>query len=65
MIRYGGGEWDVGVATSCRGQFQCWGLITCVLVAILFASRTRRLTGGRGSAAQNLSAVRDRREVCH
>ena len=65
MIRYGGGERDVGVATSFRGQVQCWGLVTCVLVAALFASRSRRPTGGRGSAAQNSSAVRDRREVCH
>jgi len=65
VIRYGGGERDVGVATSFRGQVQCWGLVTCVLVAALFASRSRRPTGGRGSAAQNSSAVRDRREVCH
>ena len=65
MIRYGGSERDVGVATSFRDQVHRWGLMTCLLVAVLFTSRSRRPTVGRGSSAQNSSAVGDRREVCH
>jgi hypothetical protein len=64
VIHYGGSEREVDVATSFCGQVQCWGLMTCVLVAVLFASRSRRQTGGWGSAAQNSAAVQDRHEVC-
>ena len=65
MICYGGSEREVGVATSFRGEVQCRGLTTCVSFAVLFTSRSRRPTERRGSAAQNSSAERDRREVCH
>jgi hypothetical protein len=44
MIRYGGSERDVGVATNFRGRDHCWGLMTCVLVPVLCTSRFRRPT---------------------
>jgi hypothetical protein len=49
VIRYSGSERDVGVVTNFRGQVQSCGLMTCVSVAVLFASRRLRPIEGRVS----------------